>query len=251
MARGPAHIRAKPGSVADRVVVVGDPARARFIAERFLEDVRLVNENRGYYVYTGSYKGRRVSVAVHGIGGPSAAIVFEELAMLGARVLVRLGTCGGMIPELDVGDFVVAAGAAYLCGGTIGSYVPDACMAASPSPDLTVLLAEEAERRGRVFIGPVYSSDAFYAETKDFAQKWSRRGVIAVEMEAATLFTIGWLRGLRTAALLVVADNLVVPGKEELKTHSELENYVERAAEAVLETLVKYKPLNYAPAVHG
>ena len=240
----PQHIRIKPENVADKAVVVGDPARAKFIADNLLEDAKLVNEERGYHVYTGYYKGRKVSVAVHGIGGPSAAIVFEELYMLGVKVMVRLGTCGGLIPELDIGDFVVATGAAYNCGGTIGAYVPESCMTTAPTPDLTLELYKNARNQTeRVFAGPVFSSDAFYAENPEFAKRWASRGVIAVEMEAATLFALGTLRGFRTAALLVVADNLVVPGKQELKHHEELQEYVNKAAKAVLETLATYTPI--------
>jgi len=242
--RTPQHIRIKPEDVADRAVVVGDPARAKFIADNFLEGAKLVNEERGYHVYTGYYKGQKISVAVHGIGGPSAAIVFEELHMLGVKVMVRLGTCGGMIPELDIGDLVVATGATYNCGGTIGAYVPESCMVTAPTPDLTVELYKNARQQTeRIFAGPVFSSDAFYAEDPEFARRWASRGVIAVEMEAATLFALGTLRGFRTAALLVVADNLVVPGKQELKHHEELQEYINKATKAVLETLASYTPI--------
>jgi len=243
MERRPQHIRIRPEDLADRVVAVGDPARARFIAERFLEDARLVNEERGFLVYTGYYRGSRVSVAVHGVGGPSAAIVFEELRMLGARVIVRLGTAGGLVPQLEIGDAVVATGAAYLHGGAVGSYVPDACMVAAPDPLLTTeLYRRAAEVHGRVYLGPVFSSDAFYAEDKDFVKRWSSRGIIAVEMEVATLYALAAMRGFKASALLVISDNLAVPGKEELKLHRELEPYVEKAARAVLDTLAAYNP---------
>lgn len=234
----PQHLRVKPGELAEKVVVVGDPARATYLADRFLEDAKLVNKERGFLVYTGRYGGERISVAVHGIGAPSAAIVFEELYMLGARYMIRLGTAGGLIPELDIGDAVVATGAAYLHGGTIGSYVPDACMATAPDPLLTTMLYNKArDIHGRVYLGPVFSSDAFYAEDKNFVKKWSSRGIIAVEMEAATLFALAAIRRFHAAAMLVISDNLAVPGKEELKHHEELVEHVDRAARAVLETL--------------
>ncbi|MET1102229.1 MAG: purine-nucleoside phosphorylase [Pyrodictiaceae archaeon] len=233
----PQHIRAPIGSIAEDVVVVGDPARARFLAEGLLEDARLVNEKRGFHVYTGFYKGLRVSVAVHGIGAPSAAIVFEELRAYGARRVVRLGTCGGLVEDLDIGDFVVATGALYNPGGTLGQYYQGVCPAASPDPELTLLVAEEASKRGRTRLGLVFSSDAFYAEDPMFAKRVSRLGAVAVEMEAAVLFSLSWMRGYRAAALLIVSDNLVVPGKEELRSHEELEEYVARGGEAVLEAL--------------
>jgi 5'-methylthioadenosine phosphorylase len=239
----PQHIRIKPSDLAEKVIVVGDPARAKFIAENLLEDARLVHEARCFHIYTGTYGGERVSVAVHGIGAGSAAIVFEELRMLGAKVMIRLGTAGGLIPELRIGDAIVATGAAYIHGGTIGSYVPDACMVAAANPILATKLYENARRiHGRVFLGPVFSSDAFYAEDKDFVRKWSSRGIIAVEMEVATLYALAAMRGFDAAALLVVSDNLAVPGEEKLRHHEELEPYVEKAARAVLETLREYKP---------
>jgi 5'-methylthioadenosine phosphorylase len=111
-------------------------------------------------------------------------------------------------------------------------------MAAAPDPFLTTRLYENAKQHhGRVYLGPVFSSDAFYAEDKDFVKKWAARGVIAVEMEAATLFALSALRGYKAAALLVISDNLAVPGKEELKHHDELVEYIDRAAKAVFETL--------------
>jgi len=232
----PQHIKAGPGDVAERVVVVGDPARARMIAG-MLDNARLVNENRGLLVYTGSYRGVNVSVAVHGIGAPSAAIVFEELAALGAKYMVRLGTCGGLVEDLDIGDFVVASGAAYNPGGLMAQYFGGICPAASPDPGLTLALYREASRRGRAILAPVYSSDAFYAEDPELARRLSRLGYKAIEMEVAALYSISHMRGFKASALLVVSDNLVVPGKERLRGHEELRAYLERAAEAVLEAL--------------
>ena len=233
----PQHLTAKPGEVAEKVIVVGDPARARDLAKK-LEDAKLVSENRDLLVFTGRYKGERVSVAVHGIGGPSAAIVVEELAMLGAKEVVRLGTAGSLKKEIDVKDAVVVTGAAHYCGGTLGAYAPNACLPTSPDPWLTTKLYEKAREEGlRVHLGPVISSDAFYAEDPNFAKFWAERGVVAVEMECATVFALGWMRGLRTGALVVIADSLVDPGKKDLLHHNELADVMERASRAVLEAL--------------
>ena len=225
--------------MAPRVVAVGDPARARFIAGRLLEGARLVSDHRGFHVYTGEYRGVPVSVVVHGIGSASAAIVFEELRMLGARLVVRLGTCGGLREDVAVGDFVVATAASAPPGGALGQYFPGVTPPAAPDPRLTLALEAEARARapGRVHAGPVFSSDAFYAEGPELARRLASMGFVAVEMEAATLFSLAHLRGFRAAALLVVSDNLVVPGEERLRGHEELEPYVARAAEAVLEAL--------------
>ena len=235
----PQHIKAKPEDVAERVVVVGDPARAEFLAN-MLEDVKLVNRNRGFYVYTGKYKEASVSIAVHGVGAASSAIVFEELKMLGAKVIVRLGTCGGLVEKVDVGHAVVATGAGYNPGGTIGQYFGAINPPAAPDPRLTILLEEEARKAGlSVHVGPVFSSDAFYAEDPGFAERMAKLGFIAVEMEAATLFALAQLRGFRAGAILVVSDNLVIPGKERLLGHEELKYYMEKAARAALEAIVK------------
>ncbi len=240
----PQHIKARPEDLSEYVLVVGDPARAKFIANEFLNRAKLVNESRGFLIYTGAYRDLKVSVAVHGIGAPSAAIVFEELRALGAEVMIRLGTCGGLIRDIDIGDFIVPTGAAHNPGGTLGQYFGDIVPPSSPDPKITTIVINEASKRGKTFIGPVYSSDAFYTESPNLAEKLSRMGIIAIEMEVATLFSLSWMRGFRAAALLVASDNIVVPGKEKLRGHEELEDRVRLAAEAVLESMAKLDNLS-------
>jgi 5'-methylthioadenosine phosphorylase len=219
--RAPVHIRARVGDVAERVIVAGDPGRVDLVAS-MLSDPRLVSTSRGFNVYTGFYDGVRVSVAVHGVGGPSASIVFEELYMLRARVIIRLGTCGSLVGDVGIGDLVIPTGAGYHPGGLYYQYIGEhACAPAVPSYELLKLLVEEASSMGaRYHLGPVISSDAFYAEDPQFASRWSGRGVIAVEMECATLFTLAGIRGFKAGALLVVSDSLVTwrhATSEELK----------------------------------
>lgn len=241
----PVHIRAEPGSIAERVVVVGDPTRARMLSE-MLESPRIVNEHRGFHVYTGKWRGVDISVAVHGIGGASAAIVFEELAMYGAKVLVRLGTTGGLVEELDLGDIVVVTGAAYYPGGAgLSGYTGLYCMATAPNPLLTTRIYERLRGKSgnkKVVLGPVVTSDSFYAEDPEFVKTWSSRGMVAVEMECATLFSLGWMRGLDTAAVLVVSDSLV-KHKEVFLTSEELADSIKIAAEAVFDVLAEWKPM--------
>ncbi len=160
--------------------------------------------------------------------------------MLGAKRIVRLGTAGALVKELDVGDIVIASGAAYQKGGTIGAYVPEACMATAPDPILLTRLYNRVKDlvSSKVIIAPVFSSDAFYVEDEEFASKWARRGIVAVEMEVATLYALSSLRGYQSAALLVISDNLVVPEKKELLHHEELVSYIETAAKAILDVLV-------------
>jgi 5'-methylthioadenosine phosphorylase len=238
----PLHILARPGDVAERVVVAGDPARVKQLSG-YLEDPVLVNDNRGLLVYTGKYQGVPVSVATHGIGAPSATIVFEELAMLGARIMIRLGTAGALRPDLDIGDFVIASGAVYLCNGnSLGMYTPGYCYASAPDPRVTVRLLEQAETMGeKPVLAPVFSSDAFYAEDPGFAKHWAEKGVAAVEMECAGLFGLGWMRGFKTGAMLIISDSLV-KGKEEMLTARELAPRVEKAAHIVLDAIASLKP---------
>lgn len=234
---GPIHIKAKKGEVAERVIVAGDPARVEQIAS-MLEDTKLVNKNRGLLVYTGKYEGIPISVAMHGIGGPSSAIVFEELHMLGAKIIVRLGTCGAMFKGAKIGDAVIPTGASYYPGGLFRQYLKsEICLCAVPDLEVVTKIVEACRKHGlRFYVGPVVSSDAFYAEDPNFAEYWSSKGVIAVEMECATLFMLGLLRSFRTGALLLVSDSLV----EDLGFASaeELKPYVERAVKALLDALI-------------
>jgi 5'-methylthioadenosine phosphorylase len=238
---GPVHIKARRGDVAERVVVAGDPARVEQLA-KMLESPRLVNTNRGFLVYTGLYRGVPVSVAVHGVGHPSSMLVVEELAMLGARVVVRFGTCGAMVKGLRIGDVVIPTAAAYHPGGAFYQYLRDyICMATAPHFEVLKTLVEEVQKAGiNYVVGPIVSSDAFYAEDPEFVKRWTSRGIVAVEMECAGLFMLGAMRGLKTGSVLMVSDSLV----EELgfATAEELKTYVEKVSKAVLEAIVRVNP---------
>jgi 5'-methylthioadenosine phosphorylase len=232
----PAHIKAKPGEVAESVIAVGDPARAEQVAG-ILRGARLVNSNRGLLTFTGRYGRREVTVATHGLGGPSSAIVFEELRILGAKTIVRLGTVGAMVNELRVGDFIIPTGAAY-SEGSLKMYVPDGELPAVPDARLTARLADVCGRGGmRHRLGLVFSSDAFYNEDRTFVRRWAARGVVGVEMECATLFTLGLLKGFRAASLLIVSDSLVKEGEKEVVLADGLRPYVMSGAKAVLGAL--------------
>ena len=202
----PQHIKAKPGDVAERVVISGDPARVVQLSD-LLTGPRLVNENRGFLTYTGQYEGKSVTIACHGIGGPSTAIVTEELVMLGARAIVRLGSCGGLLKPMEIGDMVIVTRAGYK-GGTLDQYFAEK-ITSKPNRELTELSKDSVKkRRETYYAGPVFSSDAFYAEDLDFARVSAREGYIAIDMECATLFGLGRLRKVKTASLLLVSDNV-------------------------------------------
>lgn len=238
---GPIHIKAKKGDIAERVIIAGDPARVKQVA-LMLKNTELVNENRGLLVYTGKYKGVPISVAMHGVGHPSSMLVIEELIMLGARVVIRFGTCGAMVKGIKVGDIIIPTGAAYHPGGAFYQYLRDnVCMACTPNYEVLKTLAEEAQRAGINYaIGPIISSDAFYAEDPEFVKRCTSKGIIAVEMECAGLFMLGAMRNVKAGALLLVSDSLV----EELGYASaeELKGYVDRATKVVLEAIIKINP---------
>lgn len=240
LATKPYHILAKPGDISERVLIVGDPGRADSIARELLQGAELVNTNRGFNTYTGYFSGTRVTIATHGIGGPSAAIVIEELAMLGAKLVLRLGTCGGLIEGIRVGDAIVVLGAAYPPGGTVGMYTNGVCYPAVADPEIVLELQRALLEEGfNVWRGLVASSDAFHAEEENLPL-WSSLEMIAVEMECATILTVARLKGIKAGAALLVIDNLATgeffnAGSEERK-HLEL-----RAARGVLKALVGAK----------
>ncbi|MCD6458815.1 MAG: purine-nucleoside phosphorylase [Thermoproteales archaeon] len=225
MHKKPVHIQADKEYISPFVVTAGDPGRIKQLSS-LLSNVVLVNENRGFLTYTGYWKNTRITVATHGIGGPSSAIVFEELKMLGAEVIVRLGTTGALIPSLNIGDIIIVLGAAYP-RGHLEMYVPDGYIGAVPDFYVTKLLIETASKYGvNAKTGIVFSSDAFYTEDEKFVETWSSRNVISVEMECATLFALGLIRNFRTGAMLIVSNSLAKKvdyiDKEFLKERVEL-----------------------------
>jgi len=233
LSKKPYHILAKPGDIARKVVVAGDPKRVEKAAQ-LLENPRVVNENRGFLTITGEYKGAQITLATHGIGAPSAAIVFEELYMLGAREIVRAGTCGSLKKELGVGTIVVIEASAYTYGGTLGSYFPGVSYPACASPELVLALEKAAEKLGvRHARGIALSHDAFHTVEKR-AQEWGAMSVDVLEMESATLFALGRLRGFKSGALALVVDSMVT-GEELSEGRDELELKMTQVA---LEALV-------------
>ncbi|MCY0859930.1 MAG: purine-nucleoside phosphorylase [Sulfolobaceae archaeon] len=232
----PIHILAKKEDIAEKVIVAGDPGRVKIISS-LLEDPKLVNENRGFLIYTGKYNGQRVSIATHGIGGPSIAIVLEELIMLGAKEFIRFGTAGALVPEIDLGDYVIVTGASYNGGGLFQQYNKEnVCISAVPDFELTNKLVNSFKKHGlKYHLGPIFSSDAFYAEDPEFAERWARRGMIAVEMECATLFSLSLMRKVRSAAALMISDSLVKGNIWISK--EELEKRAKEGAIAILESL--------------
>jgi DeoD family purine-nucleoside phosphorylase len=231
----PIHLRAEPGEYAEACLLPGDPLRAKYIAETYLDDATQVNGERGLLGFTGAWDGKRVSVQGTGMGCPSATIVFEELIQLGVKRLLRVGTCGGLQPDHSLGDLIVAisavpadATATHLVGGE-----PHAPTASWELVHEAVHVAKERDEKVRV--GPIVSSDLFYNPDEGQYERWSKRGILAVEMEAAALFTLAALRGVLSGCLLTVSD-IVVEGEFVRITDDELRAAVDRMTRISLDT---------------
>ena len=202
----PIHLRAEPGDYAPAVLLPGDPLRAKRVATEFLDDARQVNGERGMLGFTGTYEGTPVSVQATGMGCPSAAIVIEELIQLGAERLIRIGTCGGLQPDLGLGETIIAL-SAVPGDATALHYTQGEPHAPTAHFGLTHGAIHAAKGLGiRPHVGAIASSDTFYDPDPGRHHRWAERGVLAVEMEAAVLFTIGALRGVKTACILTVSD---------------------------------------------
>jgi 5'-methylthioadenosine phosphorylase/purine-nucleoside phosphorylase len=231
----PIHLRAQPGDYAEACLLPGDPLRARRIAETFLADVRQVNAERSLLGYTGTFRGQPVSVQASGMGCPSAAIVIEELAMLGVRRILRVGTCGGLQADLRLGDLIVAVSAVPADGTAL--HLVGEPHAPTADWELVHRAVHRAKEEGiAVRVGPVVSSDLFYNPDKDQYRRWSERGLLAVEMEAAVLFTLGALRKIKTGCLLTVSD-VVVEGELVRISDEEMRAAVDRMTELALITV--------------
>lgn len=232
----PIHIRAEPGEYAEACLLPGDPRRAEYIAKTYLTGAVQRNAERGLLGFSGAYEGRPVSVQATGMGGPSAGIVIEELLQLGVRRLVRVGTCGGLQKDLRLGDLVVAT-AAVPADGASRHHAGGEPHAPAADWELTHRAVHAAEALGQsVRVGAVASSDTFYDPDAGRHARWSARGVLAVEMEASTLFTIAALRGARAACLLVVSD--IVIGETFTRiADAELRAAVDRMTRVALATV--------------
>ena len=224
----PIHLRAESGDYAPNVLCPGDPRRARYIAETFFDPgARLVNEERGMLGFTGTFEGAPISVQTTGMGCPSAGIVFEELVMLGARRLVRVGTCGGMRDRVRMGDTIVAVSASADDANAIRYAQMDGY-----APTATFSLAETAARLAResgatVHVGPIITSGVFYDPDPTTFGRWNRLGHLGVEMEAAMMYAIAAVKGIEALAIMTVSDLLGEGGDSERISEQDLKRGVD------------------------
>jgi len=204
------HIGAKPGDIAPSILLPGDPLRAKFIAETLLEDATCFNEVRGMLGFTGSYQGRRVSVMGTGMGVPSHSIYVNELiSEYGVKTLIRVGTCGGLQPDLEIGDVVLAMTAS---SDSHVNRLRFEGMDFAPTASFNLLLkAYEAANasHANVHVGNILTSDTFYHDDPESWKRWAAFGVLVVEMETAGLYTLAAKYGVDALSILTVSDSLV------------------------------------------
>jgi purine-nucleoside phosphorylase len=203
------HIGAQKGEIAETVLMPGDPYRAKWAAESFLKDARLVNEVRGMLGFTGTWNGHPVTIQGSGMGMPSLSIYANELIRdYGAKTLIRIGSCGAMQPYVGIRDVIIAMTASTLSTPSRGIFKE---LNFSPCADWSLLRAAvaAAEAKGtKTHVGGIYSSDVFYDERPDLNEQMTRHGILGVEMEAAELYNLAARHSVRALAVLTVSDHL-------------------------------------------
>lgn len=233
------HVGVSEGEISDVVLMPGDPFRVQLIADR-LQDVVEVAHKREYRTVTGTYRGRRISACSSGMGCPSMAIGVEELARVGAKVFIRVGSTAAVQDHINVGDLIVSEGS-YRNDGTTAAYVPPG-FPAVPDFALTSMLGtvarEYADEHGYgAHTGINATDDAFYAESPEWIEQMRSMGLTNVEMESAALFVVARLRGLRAGMVCAVSGNLVtgdvIYGKSNERLHAGWEHSIDVALEAV------------------
>ncbi len=218
------HNSARPGDITGTVLMPGDPLRAKFIAEEYLEDPLCFNTVRGMLGFTGRYKGKRVSVMGSGMGMPSIGIYSYELFHIyDVKAVIRIGTVGGLQPSLRLGDLLIGMGAC-----TDSNYAAQYHLPGTYAPiagwELLRRAAETAERRGcRYRVGNLLSSDIFYCDDMEDLSKWKKMGVLGVEMEAAALYMNAARAGKEALALCTVSNRIgeegFLPVEKQMETY--------------------------------
>ena len=210
----PIHIRANPGDVAPAVLCPGDPKRAEHIAKDFLTDARQINDQRGMLGFTGTFEGKPLTVHAVGMGGPSAAIYYEELIQLGATRLIRIGTCGALMASMRMADVVIAMSATAL-DSTTSTYTMGEAHA--PTADWGLLEASVNAVRAKgltLHVGPVATSDVFYDPDQGRFSRLAARGHLGIEMEVSTLYTVAAIRKVAAVGMMTVSDLLFTESGE-------------------------------------
>jgi purine-nucleoside phosphorylase len=231
------HNEAKPGDIADAVLLPGDPKRAAAIAERFLDDARCYNQVRNMLGFTGTYRGRRVSVQGTGMGMPSIAIYATELfRFYGVRTAIRVGSCGSLQDEVSLRDLVIAI-AAHTDSSMVGRRFKGITFAPVADFDLAVTARRLARERDLpAHVGTILSSDMFYDSDPEVTKALVDHGVLAVEMESAALYTIAAAHRTRALCISAVSDHI---GRGEQVSSAERETGFLTMAELALDVVVE------------
>ncbi len=231
------HIGAKPGEIAERVLMPGDPLRAKWIAETYLEGAECYSTVRGMLGFTGRWNGVDVSIQGSGMGMPSASIYAHELINeYGVRSLIRVGSCGALTEDLQLRDVVAAIGSST--DSNMNRVRFDGLVDYAPVADFGLLRTsvEMAERRGVTMrVGPVLAADAFYTDRPDLYDSLADYGVLAVEMESAALYTIAARFKARALTILTVSDHIRTG---EQTTSQEREQTFSQMVEIALDTII-------------
>ncbi|MEM9584582.1 MAG: purine-nucleoside phosphorylase [Pseudomonadota bacterium] len=228
------HIGAKPGEIAETVLLPGDPYRAKWAAETFLSDVQLVNEVRGMLGFTGLWNGHRVTIHGSGMGMPSLSIYVNELIKeYDAKTLIRIGSTGAMQEKVGLRDVILAQTSSTLSTPSRGIFKE---LNYAPCADFDLLHSAyhaAEDRNVTTHVGGIYSADVFYDERPDLNEQMTRHGILAVEMEAAELYNLAARYGRRALAVLTVSDHLLtgeaLPSADREKSFGDM---VEIALEA-------------------
>lgn len=231
------HIGAKPGEIAERVLMPGDPLRAKWIAETYLADAKCYSTVRNMFGFTGTYQGVPVSVQGSGMGMPSASIYAHELINeYGVKALIRVGSCGALSESLNLRDVVAAIGSST--DSNMNRMRFDGLIDYAPVADFQLLrkAVDVAEARGvHMQVGPILAADAFYTDRPDLYDKLALYGVLAVEMESAALYTIAARFKARALTLLTVSDHIK---RGEATTAQEREQTFSQMVEIALDTII-------------
>ncbi|EMA30562.1 nucleoside phosphorylase [Halobiforma nitratireducens] len=232
------HLLVEEGDLNDIALIPGDPGRVDRIAEH-CDESETIARNREYKVVNATYEGRELTICSTGIGCPSAAIAVEELANVGVETFIRVGTTGALQSGIEIGDMIVATGAAKN-EGTSKRY-EDVSYPAVPDYDVLSALVDSAEANDEeVHVGPIASDDAYYAETDEHVEDWEAANLLSVEMEAAAVFSLTRRKGLHAGAICTVDGNLVEGTQkgtdtEEDELPEKAKNNVGRAIDIALE----------------
>jgi purine-nucleoside phosphorylase len=230
------HIEAKPGEIAESVLLPGDPMRAKWIAETFLENPKCYNDVRGMLGYTGTFRGKPISVQGTGMGIPSALIYCHELINdYGVKNLIRVGSAGSYQKDINIRDIVIAMAASSTSGINNTRFVN---CDYSPTADFDLFMKAALYARENnipIKAGNILSSDQFYEDDFNNYKKWAEFGVLCVEMEAAGLYTIAAKFNVKALAILTISDSLVTG---ESTTAEEREGSFSKMIEIALNTLL-------------